>query len=373
MQVIPLAGLEGFLPIDPILKRKLSVEELNNIYQIAERYLREGANKDPLKDRSNLGCIFLAGGGGARLQEYMKKFGRRAKATCPNVTPLSGDTFCQQNLKLIEAAASYYGHGVILPTVIMISNETKDEMIAHVKALPGFDRIKRRIGFAMQQVIPLEESGSASLYLKSEDELAAGGAGHGDAFNYILKPEAKAKMLVWSDLTQDFTEEADVAGWYESFGVKDIHYLPTDSLGYPFADRLWLGEHLITADKGVEGSERRAHITLYMVEKRLTTEGLGNVLVGPDGEKLQIDYKDPRAQEIRDRCFWGNASMMLVNLESLRGAVSPDFIQESPKPGTKLQDGEIVSCQRVKYEWSALDTPMSRNSVVEFPHFLTPA
>ncbi|MFC1621722.1 hypothetical protein ACFL2G_05425, partial [Candidatus Omnitrophota bacterium] len=187
------------------------------------------------------------------------------------------------------------------------------------------------------------------------------------------------ELLCYDEATGDFTKKVVASEWLDSFGVKDVNHINVDNQAYPFMNKLWTGMHILTRDQAVEKKERKAHSTVFMVEKRSKKENLGNRFVDGDGQKQLIDYKDFRATmkfrntdlTLAEVCGWGNASLVKHNRESLDDTQSPPFIQESPKPDQKYEKGTVTGTQRLKYESSALDKPVSSNSITVGAHLET--
>jgi len=222
------------------------------------------------------------------------------------------------------AAARAHGHSSMYPLAFMVSDKTKDRTIAYLHSLKEWDEIKGRVIFVEQTMLPgiEEETGEA---IKSEvDRLNLGGNGHGDAFDYVLKPSAKAKGLVWSDKEKRFVYNS-VSDWFKGFGVEVVQYLDIDNTLKPVADSYFVGKHILSRDKASEAPDkRRAHVSLGLIKKTKWDEGrktftdrLGNVVI-VNGQKESVDYSD--ATDAINASKYGDPSIRIVTLDSLENS-----------------------------------------------------
>ena len=120
----------------------------------------------------------------------------------------------------------------------------KEATLRFVQGLKEWEDIKGRIIFAMQKELPgllrnpgQEDDGKA--FLKSPGQINLGGAGHGDAFDYILDPAAGAEGMVWLDAANDFMQ-VPVVVWLENLGVEYVQYTNVDNVLAPFADKYFM-------------------------------------------------------------------------------------------------------------------------------------
>jgi len=94
------------------------------------------------------------------------------------------------------------------------------------------------------------------------------------------------------------------------------------------------------------------------------------------GDKSENDWRDEvlLAQECGENglmcciekepaCKYGDCSISIVNIESLRGSKMSSFTLESPKPDTKVVGGRDIPIEIRKFERSSRNTPRARSCV----------
>lgn len=347
----PAVDLAKIKPSIPILLETDS----ESVAAAAEgrRILSEGASSDAAKDRSAFGGFIVAGGSG-------KRFGALgAKGAYGPVTPLGNESFYDVLIDKNRARAAAHGHSLMYPLCLMVSSETIDDTLSYVRNLP-LD-VRRRIIIPRQRELPIVKSGTSEAFLKSADRIARGGAGHADAFDYVLKPQAGVNGLVWSEESDGFIE-ANVVEWYRSFGVKYIQYMNVDNPLTPFGYDYIIGKHALSADRQIELAEKRAHITHIVVEKRSPSENLAFFMRDEKDLRLSLDYRDA-TDEIMAACRFGGPSIAVVTLDSLEGAESSYWSFDRNKDYERFSDGKAGTIKGDKLEASSLNTPRSSNSV----------
>ncbi|MBN1822679.1 MAG: tRNA-dihydrouridine synthase, partial [Endomicrobiales bacterium] len=283
--------------------------------------LTAGANEDPGLDTAKYGCLVVCGGTGSGVRGAEGLSDDDPKGFM-KIAPLSGETMYQSIVKEVAAAAKAYGHSKTYPIGFMVSRRTKEKTIRYLQALEEWDEIKDRVIFVEQMHLPVIGSKTREVVMASPYELALSGAGHGDAFDYALNPEAGVRGITWSEDEGRFIE-TDVVRWYKGFGVENVQYMDVDNPLKPVADEVILGYHATTRDPASERSGR-AHITLALVkktqwdeERRTFTDRLGNVVV-VNGGKESIDYGD--ASDAVNASPYGDPSIRVVTLDSLKGS-----------------------------------------------------
>jgi len=346
--VVDISRVTPFVPViaDSDPERDVAIAE-------GRRVLAEGASSEALRDRAAFGGIVVAGGSGRRFGET------GAKGVYGPVTPLGDECFYDVLIHKVLASAKANGHGAMYPLTIMVGSETIDDTLSYVRKLP--DDIRARIIIPENREWPLVESGSARAFLKSRGIIARGGAGHADAFDHILKPEAGVIGLVWSDAKGDFVG-TNVVAWYRSFGVRYVQHMNVDNPLTPFGDPYIVGKHALSEDKIAARGQKRAHITHVVIEKRSSAEGLANFLRDEGNMRFSLDYRDA-TEEIRSACTFGGPSIAVVSLESLEGAAASYWSLDKGKECPNFADGKPGTTKADKIEASSLNTPRSSNSL----------
>jgi galactokinase/galactose mutarotase-like enzyme len=274
-------------PAEPIVGRRETAET------VGRRVLAD-------TEKPRYGLLVVAGGSGSGL-----KF-PHAKGLFP-ATPLSGTPLYEAILEKAKAAAQAYGHDAMFPVVLMVSPETEAETRAYLEE-HGYFGEPERIRVSRQQVLPMLDrrpGHEGRALLRAPGEIAVGGAGHGDAFDYTL------------------SADTETVAWLEALGVRYMHFLNVDNLLNPVGDPFFLGEHIQSESPPVAG---RAHISVMMVPKPPTGR-MGNIIQHRQGDRLlheSIDYG--LVPEVDARCRLGHSSVQIVTLASLRGTVPIPFM-----------------------------------------------
>ena len=325
-------NLSDFSFVTPILERRAEARNLG------DEILRSGAGAGKAK----FAGIVVAGGTGSSL-----KF-NYAKGLLP-ATPLSDQSLYLALVHKLQAAAAAHGHDKMYPLVFMISDKTEDETVEHLLTSPEWDKIRDRVIFVKQHVLPGFEQKTGKAFLEAKDRLNLGGAGHGDAFDYVLNAKAAAKGYYWNESLHHFVE-IPVVTWLKNFGVEYIQFMNVDNLLTPLADAALLGEHARSRDLAQE-RQGRAHISLGLVRKTLWDDDaktyrdrLGNVIL-LNGRKESVDYGDSPAEV--NASPYGDPSIRLVTLDSLAGSAPIEF--SAQKKTDRKADGseaEIYKFER---------------------------
>jgi UDP-N-acetylglucosamine/UDP-N-acetylgalactosamine diphosphorylase len=250
-------------------------------------------------EQAKLGFIIVAGGKGSGLKfEHPKDLYR--------ATPLSGEELYKTIVKKIKALSLHYGHSLPFPIIVMTSADTRDETEAYLDKF--LTREERACVFVMDQfVLPEVDMKTKKAFLKSKYEIDVGGAGHGDAFDYMLiNPKARQ--------------------WLEQFGVEYMQYLNVDNDLNPLGDPYFVGEHALSQNE--PHSPGRAHISLGMIKKHGSGDRLGNVIV-VNGQKESIDYGEASPEILATP--YGDPSFRIVTIKTLDGSIPIEFLVAAGK------------------------------------------
>lgn len=327
---IPTHIKEGFDYSQPVLERRLEAGEAG------EEVLRWGAPDDKAK----FAVIVVAGGTGSGL-----KF-EHPKGMFP-AAPLSGRTLYQSIVHKMEAAARAYGHNKMYPLILMVSEQTEKETIGYFRGLPEWREISERVLFVRQNELPgllryPEDERDGKAFFGANGRLNLGGSGHGDAFDYVLKPGSGAEGTLWNE-EEEPVMRIKVEEWLSRFGVEYAQYANVDNLLNPLADRYLIGEHVLSRDAAVE-AEGRAHISIGMIRKTQWDEArstfrdrLGNVIV-VDGRKESVDYGE--ATDAVNASGYGDPSIKVVTIASLAGSIPIEF-SKAEKTDRALGGAEV--------------------------------
>jgi len=325
-----------YVEFEPAIPSKdQSFEDCNKGDEVLRNGHKEGS--------AQLGFIMVAGGTGSGLQ-YPDP-----KGMFP-ATTLSNKSLYLTIIEKIREAALAHGHDKMYPLVLMLSDKTEAKTIAYIKSLDIWDAIKDRIIFVMQQQLPeliMNEQGNCEIFLK-QNNVSFTGAGHGDAFDYVLNESLHVTGKIWDTVHGNFVEK-EVVLWLRNIGVQCIQYTNVDNPLMPI-DKNFIGAHVLSRNIEKEKTEHRAHISLMLVKKETSEDRLGNVII-VDGNKESIDY-GTASVDIKTKCAYGDPSIRLVTLESLQGSISIEkysFVKKSDKDA----DGNEIYVY--KFEFSSGD------------------
>lgn len=293
--------------------------QANPDYRIQARTAGQEILSDPAP---RFGVLIVAGGTGSGL-----KF-PHAKGLFPG-TPLSGTPLYAALIGKIWAAARAFGQSQLFPTIFMTGPETEQETVEFLEKNAYFGA-RDRIRIARQSVLPVldRRPGHEGLRVRRPDgSRVVGGAGHGDAFDDVLRSGSPARE------------------WLEELGVRYVQFLNVDNLLNPVADPWFVGEHALSEQPAVPG---RAHISVILVPK--LSSRMGNIIEYRDfqGRRIQESIDYGLIPEVDERCRLGHVSIQIVTLRSLDGAPPIPFTVAAKE--TRV-DGEWIPVW--KFERSA--------------------
>ncbi len=266
-------------------------------------------------------------GGGARFGIIVPAGGRGSglgydhpKGLFP-ATPVFGTTLYQVFVEKSLAAARAHGHSKMYPLIFMLSKETENETKDYFEKNNYFGQ-KDRIRFVMQpEIAAFDKEGH--VVMKSSGEIYEGGAGHADAFEYVLR-------------------EPDTVRWLKKLGVEYMQYSNIDNTLSPIAHEGFLGEHAKSFDKSITD---RAHISLALVPKD-RSKRLGNTLLIPnpkDGGRTTVQHSLDYGNDdkIDAHTLNGDPSIRLITVSTANNALPAPFTIARNKK-VRLGDQEIL-------------------------------
>ena len=310
----------GWRPEEPITERRLEA-------LAAGKKLLESGNDS---DQAEFGIILLAGGSGSGMGMTKES----PKGMFRGGIPFSDETLYETWVKKDLALARAYGHQKMYPMTVMTSDMTDEATGRYYEGHQRFGQGDRMF-FKKQRVIPVVTENddpdwgpehkfvkAGSLVLESKYKISRQGAGHADAFDYVL-------------------QQADVLTFFQKFGVKEVLYLNIDNPLYPF-DVHWFGEHVLSGNKPrpagfvhmSEGLISKEQLMAHLDPKEARREArLSDLNRDAQGIRRPTHYTES-PKEIREATEWGMPSFRIISLDSLRGSLGAPFSVTAPsKPG----------------------------------------
>ncbi|MDD5216607.1 MAG: UTP--glucose-1-phosphate uridylyltransferase [Candidatus Omnitrophica bacterium] len=292
--------------------------------------------------------IMLAGGRGSGV-EY-----NHPKGMYP-IMDLSGESFYQTLIDRWKSLSRYYGHRKMMPLIVMTSEDTHEETLAYFREQNWFGEEEDRFLFVKQQELPVVDKDTYKVILKDKETIDVGGAGHGDAFDYVLQLE-------------------HVQAWLRKHGVKYVQYFAVDNVLNPIGDEAFIGQHVLSESMPRVPGE--AHISIGMWPLENPDERAAHIVYVPepdaaDGLRREVYDYDKAPAAMKAQSTHGHPSFQIVTWETLRGSTPLRFrISKNKKP--VIDSHGVAHDNTFKFE-SASTEKRSRGAILAFPRlFLAP-
>jgi UDP-N-acetylglucosamine/UDP-N-acetylgalactosamine diphosphorylase len=236
----PAIGLQAGMAPAPVVS--LAAEQRLPPRQAGEAALRAG----------RVGVILVAGGQGTRL-------GFDAPKGTYALAPITRASLFQIHARKILALERRYRAPVPFYVMTSLTNDADTQQFFRANGFFGLD--PERVKFFVQGVYPAFLP-DGRIVLEARDRLFTAPDGHGG----VLAALKRTGML--DDMT--------------ARGLTTLFYFQVDNPLVEIADPVFLGLHL----------QRRAEMALKVCAKRDPVEGLGVVVVRPDGRYATVEYTE---------------------------------------------------------------------------------